>query len=110
MTLGEIVNAWLEAFKKNKHLNCVPFQINHHVCYIPNTEAAMMFILCPLLVNGQYWQARIVEYQELAKKVKVWVVFYTREHVEVWAEPINEADIGIATMASLPQLFADFSP
>lgn len=110
MVRGQNVTVRQEAFKRNKHLAEIPFQLNHHVCYKLDSEAVMVFILCPPEITGQFLEARLKEYVEVAKRVKVWTVFYSREFVEIWTEPINAANLGIATLASLPQLFKDYPP
>ena len=104
------VTARQEAFKRNEHLLGIPLQLNHHVCYRLDSEAVMIFILCQPEITGQFLEARLKEYEELAKRVKVWTVFYSKEFVEVWTESINAANFGITTLASLPDLFRDYSP
>lgn len=69
----------------------------------------MIFVLCPPTITSQFLEARIKEYVELNKRVKVWIVFYSRDYVEVWAEALNKANFGLATLASLPDLFKDWN-
>lgn len=106
---GENVTNRINAYNQNKHLTGIPLQLNHHVVYKQDSEALMVFVLCPLKVTGQFLEARFKEYVKLTGRVKVWIVFYSKEHAEVWAKEISKAGFGIATLNSLPELFKDWN-
>ena len=108
-TRGQDTTKRQTAFNQYRHLAGIPTQLNNHVCYKPNHEAVMIFVLCQPQITGQFLEARMKEYSELVKRVKIWLVFYSKEYVEVWAEAINKAGFGIATLASLPDLFRDWN-
>lgn len=102
---GENTKARQSAFEQHKHLTGIPLQLNHHIVYKQDSEAVMIFVLCPPEITRQFLEARFKEYAELNKRVKTWLVFYSLDYAKVWAESVTNAGFGIATLASLPDLF-----
>jgi hypothetical protein len=98
------------AFYNEDHLEAVPEQCNHYVCYVPKTDFVTVLIISPLSANGQFWQSRFEEYSELAKQVKIWAVFYSAELAGVWSKEINKAGLRIVTLPNLTRMFAEHGP
>jgi hypothetical protein len=65
--------------------------------------------LCPEDITGQFWEARIKEYGELAQRVKTFGVFYTRDQATTWLELLNETGIGVVSLEKLPQVLRDIT-
>ncbi len=96
-------------YEAHKHLQMVESQLNHHVCYLPQVDRAIIFILCPEDITGQFWETRLKEYGELARRIKTFGVFYTREQATAWLEPINESAIGVVSLEKLHQVLRDIT-
>lgn len=107
---GKRVDGLIYNFNLKKHLEIVPRQCNHHVCYIPGTAHVLLFILCPEDITRQFWKARIKEYGDLPKKVNTFGVFYTTEQGTSWIDYINDSGIGVVSLPNLPALIADYTP
>ena len=91
------------------HLNKIPTGVNHHLCYLPQADEVIIFILCPENITSQFWERRIKEYGQLAHHVPIYGVFYTPQQAQAWSDPINESGIKVVSLVSLPTLLRDYT-
>ena len=91
------------------HLNKIPTGVNHHLCYLPQADEVIIFILCAENITIQFWERRIKEYGQLAHHVPIYGVFYTPQQAQAWSDPINESGIKVVSLVSLPTLIRDYT-
>lgn len=96
------------AYKERDHLNCLPFHVNHHLAYLPDTEYAMLLILVPLDASSQFWHKRVAEYEELVARLDVYGVFFEANQARACKEVINTAGINALTINRVQELLDGF--
>ena len=102
---GENINARIVAYKGKKHLEDVPVHSNHYVAYHPQSEDAIVLILCPLDATGRFWEMRLKEYGLLSFRLPVCGIFYEAGQATAWIQPLNESGIRAVTINRLKELF-----
>lgn len=68
--------------KDGPHTLMVPPQANHHLAYLPNCHAAVIFILPHPRATDKFWQEREKEYGRLVEKIPVYGVFPNRNRLQ----------------------------
>lgn len=106
---GYDVSLRLKDYEDEVHLECLPFQVNHHVAFIPDTTLAALLILCPTDITPQFWRIRLEEYGDMVGHVKIYGVFYSRPQATSWLETLNKAGIMAVTIDMVSTLLTDLA-